>query len=442
MSDRAISIENLSKSYVIDHRRDSQEGLRHAIERAARSPLAWLRSNVGRGASHEVFWALRDVNLEVAQGDALGIIGANGAGKSTLLKVLSRITEPTHGRIRIRGRVASLLEVGTGFHGELTGRENIFLNGVILGMRRAEIARKFDAIVDFAGVGQFIDTPTKRYSSGMYVRLAFAVAAHLEPDILIVDEVLAVGDSAFQKQCLGKMNDVAKQGRTVLFVSHNMAMIAHLCQRAVLLQKGLVAADGKPDEVIASYRNDISAANAVSLASRTDRMGTGKILLTGIAFLNSEEMPVGHTASGEYLIVRIQYRCQRQLRFPTGKVTLVVRKNEELCVVLCTAMADRAPITFEGDGYLDFILPELPLAAGTYSCDCFIHANHELQDLVQHAAEISVEDGDFFGTGIVRPEPGWNNVGVLVKHRCRTGTSVTAEALVGNAADSTLVRPC
>jgi len=205
-----------------------------------------------RGAGED-FWALRDVSFNVATGDVLGIVGRNGAGKSTLLKVLSRITQPTSGRARLRGRVASLLEVGTGFHPELSGRENIFLNGAILGMRRAEIARKFDEIVAFAEIEQFLDTPVKRYSSGMYVRLAFAVAAHLEPEILIVDEVLAVGDAAFQKRCLGKMTEVARGGRTILFVSHNMSAVQTLCGRAVLLEKGSVAAIGEPAEVLARY---------------------------------------------------------------------------------------------------------------------------------------------------------------------------------------------
>jgi lipopolysaccharide transport system ATP-binding protein len=422
MSDTAIVIEHLSKSYVIDHQRESQEGLRHAIERAVRSPLGWLRSRVNRRElAREVFWALRDVSFEVRQGEVLGIIGANGAGKSTLLKVLSRITEPTRGRILTRGRIASLLEVGTGFHPELTGRENIFLNGIILGMTRAEITRKFDAIVGFAGVEKFIDTPTKRYSSGMYVRLAFAVAAHLEPDILIIDEVLAVGDAAFQKQCLGKMDDVAKQGRTVLFVSHNMAMITHLCARGILLRKGSIAADGRTDDVIAAYRADVSGLSAVPLAARTDRAGTGNIILTGIAFLTSEATPVGHVASGECLIVRVHYRCRARRRFTNSKITLVVRCNEQLCVVLSTVMAGHGSLTFEGEGYLDFMLPELPLAAGTYSWDCFIESNDETHDVLQRAAEISVEDGDFFGTGRVRPTPGWKNVGVLVRHSCRAG---------------------
>jgi len=254
MSDSVITIENLSKRYIIGHQAAKGDGLRHAIERAVRSPLEWLRSGRRKSAAtREEFWALNGVSLEIKQGEAVGIIGHNGAGKSTLLKILSRITEPTTGSIRMRGRVSSLLEVGTGFHAELTGRENIFLNGAILGMSRLEIKRKFDEIVAFSGVEKFLDTPVKRYSSGMYVRLAFAVAAHLEPEILIVDEVLAVGDSEFQKKCLDKMDDVGRSGRTVLFVSHNMQAITRLCSRCVFLEKGRVRMDGAPIPVTNDY---------------------------------------------------------------------------------------------------------------------------------------------------------------------------------------------
>src|SRR5688572_17598750 len=234
MSEPVISVVELSKRYTINHW-SADDGLRHFIERAIRNPKAWLRRN-GQSGTREEFWALRDVSFEVPRGEVLGIVGRNGSGKSTLLKVLSRITEPTKGRVHLRGRSASLLEVGTGFHPELTGRENIFLNGAILGMSRSEIAAKFDEIVAFADIERFLDTPVKRYSSGMYVRLAFAVAAHLEPEILIIDEVLAVGDAEFQKRCLGKMRDVSRQnGRTVLFVSHNLGVVQSLCQRCVLL---------------------------------------------------------------------------------------------------------------------------------------------------------------------------------------------------------------
>jgi lipopolysaccharide transport system ATP-binding protein len=272
MADKiVIRAEGLGKRYLIGHEREREryvalrDVLVHTMKGLLRSAKNWTArgTRVTRSGTEE-FWALRNVSFELRQGEVLGIIGRNGAGKSTLLKILSRITEPSTGQVRIRGRVASLLEVGTGFHPELTGRENIFLNGAILGMKRAEIKRKFDEIVDFAEIEKFLDTPVKRYSSGMYVRLAFAVAAHLEPEILIVDEVLAVGDVEFQKKCLNKMSEVASGGRTVLFVSHNLTAVADLCTRALLLQKGEVRQVGTPDEVIATYIEQ----------SNTNRIGT------------------------------------------------------------------------------------------------------------------------------------------------------------------------
>ena len=254
MSEPIISVEKVSKRYLIGHQTARQDGLRHALQNLLLAPQQWLRNRrEHRQAAHEEFWALKDVSFELHQGEVLGIVGRNGAGKSTLLKILSRITEPTSGRIVIDGRVASLLEVGTGFHQELTGRENIFLNGAILGMTKAEIKRKFDEIVAFSEVEQFLDTPVKRYSSGMYVRLAFAVAAHLEPEILIVDEVLAVGDGQFQQKCLGKMQAVAKGGRTVIFVSHNLSTIKTLCQTGLLLDRGSVVMKDTPVAVIGRY---------------------------------------------------------------------------------------------------------------------------------------------------------------------------------------------
>ena len=257
MTESIISVENLSKRYLIGRQVGKGDGLRHALERAVRAPFAMMRRPESRVKQQrsEDFWALRDMNIEVREGEVVGIIGRNGAGKSTLLKILSRITEPTRGRIRLRGRVSSLLEVGTGFHPELTGRENIFLNGAILGMGRVEIKRKFNEIVAFADLEKFLDTPVKRYSSGMYVRLAFAVAAHLEPEILIVDEVLAVGDAEFQKKCLQKMDDVGHAGRTVLFVSHNMQAVTRLCSRCILLHEGQVKLDGQSSQVAHAYLN-------------------------------------------------------------------------------------------------------------------------------------------------------------------------------------------
>jgi lipopolysaccharide transport system ATP-binding protein len=255
MSAPMITVENLGKRYLIGPKRSRNDGLRHAIEEAVRNPLKWFR-NRSRERSREEFWALKDVSFDVKQGDVVGIIGRNGAGKSTLLKLLSRITEPTSGRISLKGRVASLLEVGTGFHQELTGRENIYLNGAILGMSRSEIRRKFDEIVAFSEVEQFLDMPVKRYSSGMYVRLAFAVAAHMEPDILVIDEVLAVGDTAFQQKCLGKIDQVStREGRTVLFVSHNMGVISRLCKTTILLESGKLRCVGETAHMISQYLN-------------------------------------------------------------------------------------------------------------------------------------------------------------------------------------------
>jgi lipopolysaccharide transport system ATP-binding protein len=259
LSDTIIKVENLGKKYIIGHQQEGRSNyvaLRDVMANGAKSLVKRFTHPQNNNPNCEEFWALKDVSFEIKQGECVGIIGRNGAGKSTLLKILSRITEPTTGRISIKGRVASLLEVGTGFHPELTGRENIYLNGAILGMSKAEIKKKFDEIVAFAEVEKFLDTPVKRYSSGMYVRLAFAVAAHLEPEILVVDEVLAVGDAAFQKKCLGKMGDVAtKEGRTVLFVSHQMDMIRALCEKCLLLSSGKVTATGNLEAVIAHYIN-------------------------------------------------------------------------------------------------------------------------------------------------------------------------------------------
>ncbi len=263
MSDIVIEVDHLSKRYLIGHQAAKGDGLRHAIEAAVRSPAKWLRARTRKAEAATEYWALRDVNFSIRQGEVVGIIGRNGAGKSTLLKVLSRITEPTSGRIQLKGRMASLLEVGTGFHAELTGRENIFLNGAILGMSRIEIKKKFDEIIAFAEIDKFLDTPVKRYSSGMYVRLAFAVAAHLEPEIMIIDEVLAVGDAEFQKKCLRKMGDVAHAGRTVIFVSHNMQAVTRLCSRCILLNHGQVMLDGDSNQVANAYLNSGVTTSAV-----------------------------------------------------------------------------------------------------------------------------------------------------------------------------------
>jgi lipopolysaccharide transport system ATP-binding protein len=312
MSDTVIKVENLSKRYVIGHQ--TQNGnvtLRDAIANSARSLKQKIfNSNLKfEDPTHEEFWAIKDVSFEIKQGDRVGIIGRNGAGKSTLLKILSRITEPTSGRISIKGRVASLLEVGTGFHAELSGRENIFLNGAILGMSRAEIKKKFDEIVDFAEVEKFLDTSVKHYSSGMYVRLAFAVASHLEPEILIVDEVLSVGDSGFQKKSLGKMKDVSDEGRTVLFVSHSLPTITSLCQNCILLDNGEIKEMGNASEVIMQYYSSGQNSPAsVEFGEYDCKIGDEYIQLISGYVKNSLEEITPEISINEDLKISMTYR--------------------------------------------------------------------------------------------------------------------------------------
>jgi len=314
MSDAVITVESLSKRYIIGHRSGGDDAysytaLRDVLGREARNFVRktvdlFRGRQVVQGDEVEEFWALKDVSLEIKQGEAVGVIGRNGAGKTTLLKVLSRITEPTEGRVLLRGRVASLLEVGTGFHPELTGRENIFLNGAILGMTQREIRKKFDEIVAFAGVERFLDTPVKRYSSGMYVRLAFAVAAHLEPEILIVDEVLAVGDAEFQKKCLGKMGEVARGGRTVVFVSHNMAAMKSLTTRGVVLDAGRAVFSGTTEQVIQHYLNVLSR-STVSGESRAWGKGQHTAIRDVRLLSQQDHQPTTQYVPGEPLILEV-----------------------------------------------------------------------------------------------------------------------------------------
>jgi lipopolysaccharide transport system ATP-binding protein len=307
MTELAIQVDNLSKRYRIGAQRQSYNTLRDTLAAA----FAKFLNSKSEPRTSESFWALRDVSFEVNRGEVLGIIGRNGAGKSTLLKILSRVTRPTHGRAKINGRVGSLLEVGTGFHPELTGRENIYLNGAILGMTRTEIQQKFDEIVEFAEIDQFIDTPVKRYSSGMYMRLAFAIAAHLEPEILIVDEVLAVGDHAFQQKCLGRMSDVAKEGRTVLFVSHNMACIERLCHSAILLEEGRVKVFGKIPEVIQTYlKNTVASV----LSWEPSSTPTKNAYFRKVYLANEKEEQVEHVTTASSLSIIMEYVVQNRCR--------------------------------------------------------------------------------------------------------------------------------
>jgi lipopolysaccharide transport system ATP-binding protein len=309
MSDTAIHVEHLSKRYRIGVVQQQHDTLRDQL---VKSVKGLFRHNGQPHAGHEHFWALKDISFDVKQGEVMGIIGRNGAGKSTLLKILSRITEPTRGHAAVYGRVASLLEVGTGFHPELTGRENVYLNGAVLGMKRAEIERKFDEIVAFSGVEKFIDTPLKRYSSGMQVRLAFAVAAHLEPEILLVDEVLAVGDADFQDKCLGKMNQVARSGRTVLFVSHNMGAIARLCSRVLLIERGRLKLDGAARVVVESYLWSEADLSSTWINSSSD--SNKSVQFTSARILSADETPVGIVRFDESFRLEIAYEVVHRTR--------------------------------------------------------------------------------------------------------------------------------
>lgn len=294
----------MSKRYRVSGAPRSHRDFREAFDSFLRAPLRRLRSmRIEPSTEQETFWALREIDFEIARGEVLGIVGRNGAGKSTLLKILSRITSPTEGRIELRGRVASLLEVGTGFHPDLTGRDNIYLNGTFLGMRKKEIDRKFDEILAFAEVDRFIDTPVKRYSSGMYVRLAFAVAAHLEPEILLVDEVLAVGDASFQQKCLGKLNDIAQHGRTVIFVSHNLAAVQRLCRRAILLRQGRIANEGPVGDIVKEYLRTSGDNSSVSRFRSDARRGTGWARIVDAKLVDDDGRAIGSRA------------CDRDLNF-------------------------------------------------------------------------------------------------------------------------------
>lgn len=358
-SEIAIAIENLGKRYNVDRLRNSKDGLRHAIEAALRSPFATFSKRLKAHQSRE-FWALRGVSLQVQRGEVVGIIGNNGAGKSTMLKLLSRITEPTEGRISIHGRVASLLEVGTGFHQELTGRENIFLNGAILGMSRAEIMSKFDEIVEFAEIGEFLDTPVKRYSSGMYVRLAFAVAAHLEPEILIIDEVLAVGDAAFQRKCLGKMSNFAQGGRTVLFVSHNLEAVRTLCQRVIWLKGGRIHQDGPAEEVVESYFNAVSS--EYSFSSQNDEYGFS---VKGVVLKDAAGRESVQFSPGEDMTVEIDYLAERPIETPY--VILAIYGINGSCFTANMLLDGNRPGSFEGRGKVACTFKALPIFPQSYS---------------------------------------------------------------------------
>ena len=401
-----ITVENLSKRYQIGTRNSYGGSLRDSLGSLLRGPFNLARSNGSNGTTRsEEFWALKDVSFDINPGEVVGIIGRNGAGKSTLLKILSRITQPTTGRIELFGRVGSLLEVGTGFHPELSGRENIFLNGSILGMKRKEIAQKFDEIVAFAEVDRFIDTAVKHYSSGMYVRLAFAVAAHLEPEILIVDEVLAVGDTVFQRKCLGKIGDVAKEGRTVLFVSHSMAAVQNLCQRAIYLIDGSVRVDGPTEDVVGNYIQTSSAAARVSLADRTDRKGSGAVRFTAVSLRNAkgEEVKTLRTGQDATLTVWFENTTKRDLKNFHLALGLDDKSSQRI-TVLSNEVTDQIFPTLSADTQcVEIHVKRLPLMHGKYGFTLYSTVNGVVADWIQSAGFIDVDEGDFFETGRLPP---------------------------------------
>lgn len=412
-----ISVEHLYKQYrlgTINHgmlRKDLQSWWARA--RGKEDPNVRIAGSMADktrrpAASNDRFWALDDVSFDVEQGEVLGIIGQNGAGKSTLLKILSKVTTPTRGEIRLKGRVASLLEVGTGFHPELTGRENVFLNGAILGMTKTEVRRKFDEIVSFAELERFIDTPVKRYSSGMYVRLAFAVAAHLEPEILLVDEVLAVGDSQFQRKCLGKMGEIGKEGRTVLLVSHNMAAIRRLSAKTLLLENGKLAGFGDAQSIVAAYLDktteDPTSQDGLppGFIYRMDRVKPETdYAITAIQLLDRQGRPLTDLGTWDYVCFRIFYSAAKVLK--RGSVVLQIQTQEAVPLILASTEPDSMvplPIGI-GDSYADCIFPRFPISEGQY----LVGAGLAIP-LVEHViwnnslCQLSVSQRDVFKTGL------------------------------------------
>lgn len=372
-----ITIENLSKKYIISHQKQERytalrDVLAHSAKRYANKllhPFAAPASN----PTHEEFWALKDVSFDIQQGDRVGIIGRNGAGKSTLLKILSRITAPTSGQIRIRGRVSSLLEVGTGFHPELSGRENIFLNGAILGMSRAEIGRKFDEIVAFAEIEKFLDTPVKRYSSGMYVRLAFAVAAHLEQEILIVDEVLAVGDAQFQKKCLGRMDEVSRNGKTVLFVSHNFPAVERLCNKGILLESGRLKNQGEVSLILSQYMQ----ATSLNVEKAQVEVKSGEAKFVSWQFRNSSTKMPYSCYSRDVCVIEFKLVARRLIR--EAFIGLAIWSEEGVLVFASSSLDNEGKYFEITEGvYSASFEVRLPLKAGNYQLDISLNESKML----------------------------------------------------------------
>ena len=390
----AIVVEDLSKRYELGElQRETQ--LRDQL-------VNFLRAPFRRHAPKEIIWALRNVSFSVEEGEVVGIIGRNGAGKSTLLKILSKITFPTSGRVRTRGRVASLLEVGTGFHEELTGRENVFLNGSILGMKKREVDAKLDAIIAFAGVERFIDTPIKRYSSGMRLRLGFAVAAHLEPDVLIVDEVLAVGDAGFQKKCISAMQDLRGGGRTVLFVSHNMAAVENLCSRGIWIANGGVRLDGATHEVIEAYMGTFSSpgSTASDLGTAEGRRGGGEIRYARIEFLSTEGELQSFVRAGKGIVIRLHYRADEPIERPSFGLKITTELGTVVTDTSTWLHGLDIPRVPPGDGHVDLEIDSLNLLPGRYLTSLWINScvRPHLYDALENAVHLEVEEAPIYGS--------------------------------------------
>lgn len=402
MSDIVIQVEGLGKQYALGGRRKPYKTLRESLVETITAPFRRPPSTNGDTALAESFWALKDVNFTVNKGEVVGIIGRNGAGKSTLLKILSRITDPTEGEIAITGRISSLLEVGTGFHPELSGRENIYLNGAILGMRRGEIQGKFDEIVAFAETEKFLDTPVKYYSSGMYTRLAFAVAAHLEPEILIVDEVLAVGDAEFQKKCIGKMSDVAKHGRTVLFVSHNMAAVQNLCATGLLLSAGHISEIGPITKVVDRYRTLASPSHSAEIGSRTDRRGTQQARVERLELQDAQGRPIAAILPE----MPFRFKISGTVRAPIAQLVASVDLDSAdgtRITTLYSAFNGTSLSVGAGSFTLNCDVSELNLRPDTYFVNVMLGSPTETYDFVAHAATVEFDASTFY-RGTMIPE--------------------------------------
>lgn len=417
MKKSAIKIEGIGKRYRIGKKEERADTLVGLVLNTIKAPVRSFRNLRGlsvfeKDEGEDIVWALRDVSFEIKQGETVGLIGRNGAGKSTLLKVLSRITEPTTGHIDVYGRVSSLLEVGTGFHPELTGRENVYLNGTILGMKKAEIDRKFDEIVDFSGVEQYIDTPVKRYSSGMKVRLGFAVAAHLEPDILLVDEVLAVGDVAFQKKCIGKMESVADEGRTVVFVSHQMSMIQALCKRGIVMNKGGVIFDGTVDDAVAEYLRQMEQGAQNPFENNPHRSGNRRVQFTDIRIRTEEGFNTEYLIAGKPVEIEFDYSCRASVK--DVSITFTIFNGFGTAVSnISFPLTGFTPDVVGDKGTFICRLPSLPLVPGAYRIAAALHAGNEREDLIPNAIHFQVVSSVFFPTGKT-PDPHYGSS--LIEH--------------------------